>query len=328
MRALNDQEKAYLAENDPFSLSRIPVITPCFDSGDYRFDRDQKLTIKKDIDYGDIIHRVQNCIPEQKDALAITMLSAMGSIIGVAVNEYDWDQEDYPVSLQDISRVVALSGADQVLFVFNHTDYHEPQVRSIFSAAKRINMDVPMDDARLIAMYNCIGMGPRVNNVVTINLKEDTSTAILHEKNNAFFMVSIRGDKKGSFHAANEEIKQIWGLDAIDKQHFLDPDLTFDYTLGGKLKGVDKPHMERWKFYTSKDQTRPICYEDWKRKEIAWSAELLVDTDHSAPAPHIYTPEIKTLPQIIFTENDLPPEEQKDDMPVFEFGDNDDRDYE
>ncbi len=282
MRALSQEEISYLAENDITSLARIPVIATKMDNGNYIYDKSDDRSWDGRIIHASsyVLKACKDRIP--KDSYSLTLVFADVFTHPMFIATIDMGQYiplkermekgiDYPASLVDICRIGMMSGAHTVSFVFNHPE----QDISGFKSPK------VCEEEMLLAYFASDFPMPNVSYVLGVNMAKDPSRGFENATPKYWSNFYHKGDVKRALKDSSYVYMDF--IHRVKKDHSVLNQI-FDYSLGGKLPGMDKSHIESWLFYTDRFQKEPIRYEEWKMGEIPFTAELL-----AKPAKDPYT---------------------------------------
>ncbi len=284
MRSLTKEEIDYLSENDAASMARIPVITMKADEGNYIYNKDHIM----DNATGMLRFALQKCenrVPKERYSFTMVLMDSRGFIKGVATldmgermspEERKAKNLDYPISLRDIWTIGVLSGASDMYFIFNHPEQYGSNAKKpslyedeiIFSQMTALDDDLTVKD---IAAVNLDKMP--LNYDVHWNIKNFDN---LHERfTNRSRERKLTRQSRDAFSKYNRNTGKKYkeGINAED----------FDFSFGGILPGMNKSHLEKWNFYIDSKQIEPITFEDWKIKEIQFTADKLLSNKVTSP---------------------------------------------
>lgn len=276
MRPLTTEEVKYIEQNDTASISRIPIITTRMDDGNHLFDKTEDkewLDKRSTISNTGILTLCKSYIPKSSYSLTLVFGDNICRPLSIAVldmgkyiplKERMEKHLDYPASLRDICRISLFSGAHHYAMVFNH-----PEQEIFGFKGPKLYEDELMLTAMLTAMP-----GPQLAFSIGVNMDKDPAAAF-EESIPKYYSTFYR---KADLRRVSDEtvVKYINHVNKVKTDKAFIGTL-FDFTLGGKLSGMDKSHLDEWVFYTDRLQKEPIRYDEWKMNEIQFTADLLID---------------------------------------------------
>ncbi len=272
MRSLSKEEIAYLTEKDPASMSRIPVFESKIDDGIYTYDKEIEGD-KTDIRISSPLNIIETCrdrIPTDKYSATVVYLDHLSRPVNIAVLDMDKyipmkdrisQGLDYPLSLKDLSRIGLMSGAAVFSIVFNHPE----QDVSGFKKPKAY------EEEMLLSIMSAELPGPDLSDIIVVNLKNQGFLGVPKYYSSRYSSLDVIKYSKETLEPFENYLKK---QNSYSNTMFSE---TFDFTLKGRLTGVNKYHLDKWLFYTDRRQKEPIRFEQWANKEIPFTAELLVD---------------------------------------------------
>lgn len=285
MRPLTEEEIDYLSDNDLPSMSRIPIIYCAHDEGRHFYDTSYRYeNVGRDHPWIDeMFIMVRERLDPEKHEAAIVFCDDLDIPISIitfdlgeckSLKERRTKNEPFPITFRDLSYISLMSASTAHYVFINHPE------QKMEKGLLKPSFPLYEDEKCFFHLWG--GMYNHMSDIYTFNLKDD-KTSILNPPEVAKKMKPENYYSNGEHRwkdlknsPAEKKVVEIYEKSSGDGRQ-LDLNAEFDASLGDLLPGMNETHMDRFNFYLSRTQTVPLTYDKWKRGEIPFKVEDLID---------------------------------------------------